>query len=152
MSGGATRPWAENAFRVLAARGYRAGGGRAAVIESLAERDGCVTARELAASLSGGARPVGMATVYRSLGALEEAGLVHAVDLGGGERHYELVHDDGTHHHHVVCERCGRTVAFHDHELERAIERIGERLDTQISAHDVVLRWSCRDCSAVAGG
>ena len=147
MSGrGAQRSWAENAFRVLAARGHRAGGGRAAVIQSLAEHDGCITARELAASLSGGDRPVGMATVYRSLNALDQAGLVHTVDLGGGERHYELVHDDGTHHHHVVCETCGRRVPFHDPELEHAIERLGERVDAQISAHDVVLRGTCRDC------
>jgi Fur family ferric uptake transcriptional regulator len=143
--------WAEHAFRVLAERGHRAGGARAAVIEALAERGGCVTAKELVHGLAGGARPVGLASVYRALAALETAGLVHSVDLGGAERHYELVHDDGAHHHHVVCDRCGRKLAFSDPELERAIGAIGERLGAQLEAHDVVLRGTCARCSGSAG-
>ena len=148
---GAPGTWAEHAFRVLASRGHRAGGARTAVIETLAERGGCVTARELEQALAAGARPVGIATVYRALAALDDAGLVHSVDLGGTERHYELVHDDGAHHHHVVCDRCGRKLAFSDPELERAIDAIGERLGAQLDAHDVVLHGECARCSAEAG-
>jgi Fur family ferric uptake transcriptional regulator len=139
--------WAEHAFRVLAARGHRAGGARAAVIEMLADSGGCLTARELERQLAGRARPVGIATIYRALAALEDAGLVHAVDLGGAERHFELVHDDGSHHHHVVCDRCGSKIAFSDPELERAIAAIGERLGAEVEAHDVVLHGECRRCA-----
>ena len=60
--------------------------------------------------------------------------------------HVDYLVGDHLHHHHVVCETCGRWVPFHDPELERAIERLGERVDAQISAHDVVLRGTCRDC------
>jgi len=139
--------WAERAFRELALRGHRAGGARAAVIERLASEGGCLTAQELAERLRGGTRTVGAASVYRALAALEEAGLVRPADLGPGERRYELVHDDGSHHHHVVCDRCGRTIAFSDHGLEGAIEGVAKRLGVSIDAHDVVLRGTCRDCS-----
>ena len=139
--------WADHAFRVLADRGHRAGGARAAVIEVLAGRGGCLTAKELEGELARGERPVGIASIYRSLAALESAGLVHAVDLGGAERHFELVHPDGSHHHHVVCDRCGRTLAFTDPDLERAIAAVGERLGADVDAHDVVLRGLCRSCS-----
>ena len=64
---------------------------------------------------------VGTASVYRALGALQEAELVRALDLGEGERRYELVHADGEHHHHVVCDDCGDTTPFHDDALERSI-------------------------------
>ena len=139
--------WAERAFRVLAARGHRAGGARAAVIERLADSGGCLTAQDLTEQLRGGPRPVGLASVYRALAALEQAGLVHAADLGSGERRYELVHDDGTHHHHVVCDSCGRMVAFSDPALEQAIAGVAERLGASIDAHDVVLHGECRQCA-----
>ena len=139
--------WAERAFRELALRGHRAGGARTVVIERLAGEGGCLTAQELAEHLRGGSRTVGLASIYRALTALEEAGLVRPADLGPGERRYELVHDDGSHHHHVVCENCGRTIAFSDHGLEGAIESVAKRLGVSIDAHDVVLRGTCRDCS-----
>jgi Fur family ferric uptake transcriptional regulator len=139
--------WAERAHRELAARGHRAGGARSAVIERLAEEDGCCTAAEISEGLRSGRR-AGTASVYRALTALHEAGLVHAIDLGDGERRYELVHDDGAHHHHIVCERCGRTAAFHDATLERAIHDVADGLSWSVDAHDVVLHGTCPRCAA----
>ncbi len=139
--------WARRALAVLAANGHRAGAARAAVIDRLARDGGCVTARELAARMSAGPRPVGLASVYRALAVLEQAGLVQASELGAGERRFELVHDDGSHHHHVVCDACGRTVAFSDAALEQAIEGVAERLGASIRAHQVLLHGECRRCA-----
>ena len=144
---GDSAAWAQRAYRELAARGHRSGAARAAVIERLSAAGGCVTAQELAGQLRGGTRPVGLASIYRALTALEEAGLLRPADIGPGERRYELVHDDGSHHHHVVCERCDRTIVFSDHGLESAIESVGKRLGVSIDAHDVVLRGTCRECA-----
>ncbi len=144
------RAWAERAYRELAARGHRAGGARSAVIERLAFDEGCCTAAELGIELRSGGRAVGTASVYRALAALQDAGLVHALDLGDGERRWELVHADGSHHHHVVCDACGRTVAFDDPELERAIEHVADRLGAQVQQHDVVLHGRCAACGRQA--
>lgn len=144
---GDPQAWAERARRELAARGHRAGAAREAAIERLASDGGCLTAHELAERLRGDGRKVGLASVYRALTALEDAGLLRPADLGPGERRFELVHDDGSHHHHVVCRRCGRTIAFSDAGLEGAIDAVARRLGVAIDAHDVVLRGSCRDCS-----
>ena len=138
--------WAERAHRELAARGHRAGGARSAVIERLAVDEGCCTAAQLGAGLRAGGRAVGTASVYRALAALQEAGLVHAHDLGDGERRWELIHADGAHHHHVVCDGCGRTVAFADPDLERAIEQVAGRLGAEVVQHDVVLHGRCGAC------
>lgn len=143
------RAWAERAYRELAARGHRAGGARSAVIERLAVGEGCCTAAELESALRASDRAVGTASVYRALAVLQEAGLVHALDLGDGERRWELVHADGIHHHHLVCEDCGRTVAFDDPDLERAIERVAERLGARVEAHDVILHGRCGACTSV---
>jgi Fur family ferric uptake transcriptional regulator len=54
-------------------------------------------------------------TVYRTLDALVEAGLVNRTDLGAGRLHYELARPHR--HHHAVCERCGRVAHLHDESL-----------------------------------
>jgi len=140
--------WAERARRELAARGHRSGEARSAVIDALAEHDGCCTAGDLAGLMRREGGSVGTASVYRALGALQEADLLRALDLGEGERRYELVHEDGEHHHHVVCDRCGDTTAFHDDRLERSIADLARRLEWQVDAHDVVLHGTCARCAA----
>lgn len=143
--------WAENAYRELAARGHRTGGARGAVIERLARAHGCCTAAELTRGLREGDRELAAASVYRSLNALERAGLVRAAELGDGERRWELVHPDGAHHHHVVCEHCGRAVPFEDPALEAAIADAAERLGADVRAHDVVLHGRCAACGRATG-
>ena len=44
------------------------------------------------------------ATVYRSLNALVDAGLVRRIDLDEAAKYYEL--DRGDDHHHLVCTNC----------------------------------------------
>ncbi|MSW96440.1 MAG: transcriptional repressor, partial [Actinobacteria bacterium] len=139
MSAERAAEWARHAREELTRRGHRSGGARDAVIAGLAAHDGCCTAAELALQLRGDGRRAGTASVYRALGVLQEAGLVRVLELGEGERRYELVHADGEHHHHVVCDGCGSTLAFHDDELERAIAMAAGRCAWAIGAHDVVL-------------
>lgn len=140
------RRWAEHATERLAARGHRAGGARAAVIDALADGGGCCTAAELSGALRAGGGRVSTASVYRSLATLQDAGLVRSSDLGGGERRFELVHPDGAHHHHLVCRRCGRMVPFGDEALEAAIHAVEERLGARVEAHEVTLHGLCREC------
>ncbi len=70
------------------------------------------------------ARAPGLTTVYRSLEALVGQGLVQSVDLGDGERRYEVV-KPGEHHHHLFCDKCGSSVHLDQclvHDLEDAIK------------------------------
>ena len=48
-----------------------------------------------------------LVTVYRSLGAMDDAGIVQRLPLERGRSLYALV-SPGHHHHHVICRRCGR--------------------------------------------
>jgi rubredoxin len=45
------------------------------------------------------------ATVYNTLHELEEIGMLQGLDLGLGERHYDI---KTGHHAHLVCIGCGR--------------------------------------------
>jgi Fur family ferric uptake transcriptional regulator len=80
------------------------------------------------------------------LDLLVEHGLAERLDVGDGQARFERSHPDGEHHHHLVCDRCGRLVAFDDPGLEQAIDRLSDRLGVRIDSHDVLLRGACQRC------
>jgi len=138
--------WAEHALATLQTAGLRRGGARTAVVEALAGHECAVTALELDDELRRRRPGVGRASVYRALEQLEQLGLVQRLEVSRGTAGYERVEPSGRHHHHAICRRCGRVVPFEDPVLERAIERVSERVRFEVSEHDVVLRGHCDRC------
>jgi Fur family ferric uptake transcriptional regulator len=138
--------WTGLALDALGEAGHRSGGARRAVVERLAREDCCVTAQEIADRLKADGDAVGIASVYRALDLLHGFGLVQRVEVGEGGTRYEAVVPGGEHHHHVVCDSCGRISAFEDEGLERAIRRLARRLGRHVSAHDVLIHGECSRC------
>jgi Fur family ferric uptake transcriptional regulator len=139
--------WSEQAQRTLRDAGHRAGGARKAVVELLARQSCCLSAQEIADELRAKGSDVGLASVYRALDLLHEMGLVQRVEIGDGGSRYEPILPGGEHHHHAVCDTCGRVTAFEDDRLERALERLAGRLDHSMSGHDIVIHGACDRCS-----
>lgn len=142
------RPWLEHAIESVAASGRRSSSARGAVIELLAGERCALSAREIVERL-GARRPrVGQASVYRALELLVELRLIARVDTASaGGALYEPLAPDGEHHHHAICDRCGRVEPVADEPLERAIAGLTARLDFSVEAHDVVLRGRCAACA-----
>jgi Fur family ferric uptake transcriptional regulator len=138
--------WSEHARRELSRAGHRTGGARDAVVELLAEQDCCLSAQDIHDRLRGGERAVGLASVYRALDVLTQLGLTRRVDVGGTAA-YEPAAPGGEHHHHAICDRCGKLDAFEDEQLETLIDGVADRLGYAIGAHEIVLRGACRDCA-----
>jgi Fur family ferric uptake transcriptional regulator len=139
--------WSEHARRELNRAGHRTGGARDAVVELLAGQDCCLSAQDIHDRLRGGERAVGLASVYRALDVLTQLGLTRRVDVGGTAA-YEPASPGGEHHHHAICDRCGKLDAFEDEQLEALIDGVAERLGYAIGEHEVVLRGACPECSA----
>jgi len=143
----AARPeWAEATLEALHRKGLRNGGARRAVIDLLAEQNCCLTAQEIFDRLRASGRRVGIASVYRVLELLTSEGLLHRIDLGSGISRFEPVHTGGGHHHHLVCDSCGKVEAFEDPGLETAIHRVEASSGYAVAGHDVVLHGACGDC------
>jgi Fur family ferric uptake transcriptional regulator len=142
-----TSNWASSAHERLKAAGYRAGGAREAVVELLARQSCCLSAHEIADRLGETGSDVGIASIYRALGLLHELGLVQRVEFGEGTARFEPVVPGGEHHHHAVCEKCGRVTAFEDEHLEQQLERLAGRLRHSMSGHEIVIRGDCSRCA-----
>jgi Fur family transcriptional regulator, ferric uptake regulator len=139
--------WAERASAALAAAGYRRGGVRSAIVGLLDEQTCALSAVEISAALADRGRGASRASVYRVMEELERIGLLARVEVGQGIVRYEPLREGPGHHHHIVCERCGRLEPFTDPGLERAIRRLSERLPLEVSEHEIVIRGACRSCA-----
>jgi Fur family ferric uptake transcriptional regulator len=64
-----------------------------------------LTAEEIHRRVRRGARPIGLATVYRALETFVREGLVEPAHIGDGRVRYGLA---VKHHDHLVCLRCGK--------------------------------------------
>jgi Fur family ferric uptake transcriptional regulator len=138
--------WARYASDRLTETGHLRGAARADVIEVLAQQDCCLTTREIADTLRAQGRPTGVASVYRAVELLNQLGLIQRLDIGDGTARYEPAHPSGDHHHHLICDKCGRVTAFEDDQLEQAITALAARVDHAIDAHDVILHGACPIC------
>jgi Fur family transcriptional regulator, ferric uptake regulator len=147
--------WETSAQRALSEAGHRTGGARAAVVGLLAEQSCCLSAQEISERLRSDGAEVGLASIYRALDLLHEMGLVQRVEVGDGGARFEPVVPGGEHHHHAICDTCGRVTAFEDERLEEQLDRLATRLRHSMSGHDIVIHGDCARCAGAtrpAGG
>ena len=142
----ANRTWSERALEELRAAGYRRGLARRRVITFLEAQDCCARAQDIHRELVSRGERVGLASVYRVLDVLAEKRLVQRVHLGDGVTRFEAVRDSVEHHHHIVCDDCGRIEPFADQRLERVLRDVERRSGYAVAGHDIVLRGACEAC------
>jgi len=117
---------------------------RLAVLEALGGSDRPLTAQGLFAELGRNGRGAGLATVYRTLQVLSQAGAVRTFPAGEGEIAYKLC--DPGHHHHLVCERCGKVIELPSCEVEGWAERVAGKRGFAVSSHQADIYGSCAEC------
>jgi Fur family transcriptional regulator, ferric uptake regulator len=117
---------------------------RLAVLRVLAAEENDATAQQIHTALTGAGDRVGLATVYRTLAALNECGAVDALTHHPGEACYRLCGQG--HHHHLVCERCHRVVELRDCDLDSWVADRASRHGFTVRAHTVEVSGLCADC------
>jgi Fur family transcriptional regulator, ferric uptake regulator len=93
---------------------------------------------------------VGMATVYRTMRLLEEAGLAHARDVGSGTTLYEVALGR-PHHDHLVCEKCGLIVEFVSEKIEELQDGVASQHGFELRHHRHELFGLCERCRRARG-
>lgn len=89
---------------------------------------------------------VGFATVYRVLTQFEQAGLVKRHNFESEQAVFEL--DQGIHHDHLVCCKCGRVEEFIDDVIEERQQRIAEKAGFKMTDHALNIYGLCPACQA----
>lgn len=135
-----------NAASLLKEHALKATAPRVAVVEALASMRKPASVQDVLAVLKRGSAD--QATVYRSLEAFADAGLVRRVDLGKGPSCYELVHE-GEHHHHLVCTSCGKIEDVENCGVDAFATRAlkASKSFARIDSHSFELFGLCKACA-----
>jgi Fur family ferric uptake transcriptional regulator len=128
------------------ARGMRWTPQRRVVVEALAGVRGHVTGAELVErcrAVDAGTTP---STVYRTLDALEELGLVRHLHGVDGREEYHVAGEPE--HGHLYCEHCGRTWEITAIEARVITGALRERKGFEADLTHMTIVGRCADCAA----
>jgi Fur family transcriptional regulator, ferric uptake regulator len=128
----------------LRAAGIRPTRARIAVLEELSRVQDDATAQGLHRRLAARRKRVGLATVYRALHDLSEAGLIDSLAHGGAEACYRLCSPQ--HHHHLFCYECHRVVELTDCRLGEWLGRAGAAAGFVVTDHTLEAVGLCASC------
>ncbi|MGP1506743.1 MAG: Fur family transcriptional regulator [Campylobacter sp.] len=87
---------------------------------------------------------IGIATVYRSLNLLEDAGIATSISFGIQGKKYELAIKP--HHDHIICKKCGKIAEFEDQSIEKKQLTIAKENGFSLTGHVMQLYGICSDC------
>ena len=92
-------------------------------------------------------------SAYRNMTALIEVGVVRRVAGADDHGRFELAEELSGHHHHLVCETCGKVEDVHPSpKLERALgeaaRAVAEEQGYQVTEHQLDLLGLCPACRA----
>jgi Fur family transcriptional regulator, ferric uptake regulator len=143
---------ADRLERILARlreRGGRVTTARRAVLGALLASSDHVSAEQLSEIVQSDHPDIHLSTVYRTLEAFEELGVVTHVHLGHGRAIYHLTDQI---HHHAVCERCRTVIHLPDGLFSGLQRRLADDFGFELDAHHFALVGHCADCVRSAGG
>lgn len=141
MTRDAARAAAQDALR---SQGLRSTWQRVLVLSELMARSGDATAQSLYEDLRPDHPTLGLATVYRTLASLVEAGMLHALQHGHGTCYRWCAPG---HHHHLTCSGCHRVVEVRDCDVSDWAERVADAHGFSGVRHQLELVGTCPSCA-----
>ena len=103
-----------------------------------------ISAEDMYKALLESGEDIGLATVYRVLTQFETAGLVTRHHFEGGHSVFEL--NQGAHHDHILCVKCGRVDEFVDAEIESRQKKIASAKGYEMTDHSLYIYGICSSC------
>jgi len=118
---------------------------REAVREALGTTEGFVSAQSLHAQMRDAGSAVGLATVYRALADLAAEGDADSLQQEGESLFRACT--PGSHHHHLICRNCGKTVEISADPVEQWAREVAAANGFTQPEHVVDVFGYCADCS-----
>jgi Fe2+ or Zn2+ uptake regulation protein len=126
--------------------GYRLTEPRRTVAELVSERRGHFTAGDLIADAAARDLDIGRATIFRALELFTDLEVLERIDLPSGDHAYVPCLPD-RHHHHVICQRCGKVTEVADLGLGEALGAMEVSTGWRVEKHRLELYGWCPACA-----
>ena len=102
-----------------------------------------VDAEELYESVRKEGHNIGLATIYRTLNLLKDAGLVEQSSFADGRAVFEVL-KPGDHHDHLICVDCGKVVEFENEDIEDLQRKVAKEKGFDLTSHRLDLYGRCQ--------
>lgn len=129
----------------LAENGLKLTRQRLSIAERFLDSEGHLSAEDLYHALAGDGHRVGLATVYRTLKMLVDAGLAQVRHFPDGTARYENVYGEPA-HDHLICVECGRIIEIENPLIQQLYQRAFDAQGFVASGHRLVITGICSDC------
>ena len=118
---------------------------RGDVLALLKQTSNSLSAQQLHHMLRERGIKVGLTTVYRTLQLLVDAGDADVTRVSGGEQVFRLC--SPSHHHHLVCRECGKTIEVNGPAAERWADRVAAEHGFTEVGHTIEIFGTCAACA-----
>lgn len=135
----------KDTLKLLSEKGYKLTRPRLAVIEVLEGDIRPLSIGEIHRRMAD--RGVNLVSVYRTVNLLLKLDVVRRLEFGEGFRRYELAEGYRGHHHHLVCNKCGRIEDFHGCPLKTVEETLRDSTGFETQYHRLEFYGTCQGCS-----
>jgi Fur family ferric uptake transcriptional regulator len=116
---------------------------RQGILQELRLAEDHPTAAELFARVRRQLPRISLATVYRNLERLSEAGLVRKLEFAGAETRFDAVVSP---HYHVRCTVCGSVADVHEIAEDLVGERYARLAGYRVQGHRLEFHGVCPGC------
>ena len=110
---------------------------RKLVAKIMSESDDHPDVDELHKRVSNIDSKISIATVYRTVKILEEAGILVKHDFKAGKARYEQIRE--SHHDHLIDVQTGEIIEFVDDEIEKLQKKVADKYGYQLVDHKLEL-------------
>lgn len=117
---------------------------RLRVFQTLIESKGHLSAEEIYGLVRSKTPRIGLATIYRTLHALKEKGLVEEHRFNDEFSRYEA--RPAKHHDHLICIECGKVVEFDQPVIEQLQAAAAQENHFTIVSHRLEIYGICDSC------
>lgn len=133
---------------IIKEKGFKMTSQRIYVLEVLEENVGeHLTAEEIYELVKKKSPEVGLATIYRTVQLFLDLKIVDSLNLNDGCVRYELSSfDQAHHHHHLICEACGKVFEVKEDLLESIEEKIARDYNFSVNDHILKIYGVCEAC------
>jgi Fur family transcriptional regulator, ferric uptake regulator len=128
----------------LSEKGYRLTPQRLMILSSIEGSHDHISAEEIYAEVTAKYPHVNISTVYRTLELLKRLGMVYEIDLGEGRIRYHA--EESGHHHHLVCQDCGRVIDIKEASLSSLRDILLRDYSFRAELKHVAIFGLCEKC------
>ncbi|WP_368652553.1 Fur family transcriptional regulator [Ornithinibacillus sp. 4-3] len=132
----------KQAMDILVRKGYKVTKRREDIVHYFYEADGYRTAKDLNEYMEARYKGISFDTVYRNLRLYHDLGILESTELNA-ERHYRIRCDHAHHHHHFICNECGKTKAISVCPMDKVESML---TDYEIEGHKFEIYGLCPTC------